>query len=230
LDETTYFISDNFRNVAWDEKKDFSAVLDCMINGTLIYTCGMREFLERKGKTARFNNEVHYGILKYENFYMAVAYKPKELSDVSAAYAEKVAYDIYERAIAPHTGNHFIPPTVIRIMSDGRVASYQFFVETEDQEDMWNPAFRETVFKTVSHEVVQEMAVFNTVFNDWDRHPGNYLATLRENRYHLASIDNESIENKGWLLQWGQRSYIPVFFTDDCRANIQKEFWVVLNM
>lgn len=219
----TPFIPENFKNPAWDEKKDLSAILDCMRKGDLIYTCEMRTFLERRHKTATFNNEVHYGILKQENFHVAVVYKPKEASDVSAAYAEKVAYDIYETVIAPHTGHHFIPPTVVRTMSDGRVASCQFFVETDDEEDMWNPAFREKVFKTLPHEVVQEIAVFVSVFNDWDRHPGNDLATWREDRFHLALIDNESIENRGWLPGWGERTYVPVFFTEDPRANIQKE-------
>jgi hypothetical protein len=88
---------------------------------------------------------------------------------------------------------------------------------------MWNPAFRETVFKTAPHDVIQEMSVFNAVFNDWDRHPGNFLATYRDDRFHFASIDNESIENKGFLPVWGQRSYVPVFFTDDSRATTHKE-------
>ncbi|MGH7806911.1 MAG: hypothetical protein ACRENT_02360 [Thermodesulfobacteriota bacterium] len=193
-----------------------------MQNGDLVYSLPMRTFLGGKNKTAQFNNEVHYGILKYKNSYVAVVYKPKEGSDISAAYAEKVAYDIYEKAIAPYTGNHVIPPTIVRAMPDGRVASCQFFVETGDQEDMWNSVFREAVFTSTS-ESIQEMAVYNTIFNNWDNHPGNYLATWREGCFHLASIDNEAIENKGYLPEWGERNYVPVFFTNDDRASVQKE-------
>lgn len=223
VSETACFIPHQFKNPAWNEKKDFSVILSCMTYGKLVYTCEMREFLTRKNKTATFNNEVHYGILQHENSYVAIAYKPKEPSNISAAYAEKVAYDVYERTIATHTGNHFIPPTIVRTMPDGRVASCQFFVETADDEDMWNPITRETVFKSAPHDVVQELSVFNTVFNDWDRHPGNFLAPWREGCFHFASIDNESIENKGFLPVWGQRNYIPVFFTDDNRATAHKE-------
>jgi hypothetical protein len=217
------FIPENFRNPLWDDRRDYSAVLECMQKGDLIYTCEMKVFLERKNKEAKFNNEVHYGILKHGNSYVAIAYKPKGPSDISSAHAEKVAYDVYEKAIAPHTGHHFVPPTIVRTMPDGRETCCQFFVETDDQEDMWKYEFRERVFAKASPEVVQEIALFNAVFNDWDCHPGNYLATQREGHLYFARIDNESIENKGWLLKWGDRSYIPAFFSDDARAQVQKE-------
>ncbi|MES2198731.1 MAG: hypothetical protein V4489_00990 [Chlamydiota bacterium] len=223
LDTSIQFIPEGFKNPEWDESKDYKEALPCMEKGVLVYTCNMRDFLEKKGKKATFNNEVHYGILEYENSYIAVAYKPKKDSDITAAYAEKVAYDLYERLIAPHTGHHIVPPTIVREMPDGRLSSLHFFVETRDEEDMWNPDFRKTVFATASKDAVQETSIYNAVFNDWDRHPGNYLATQRNGHFYLASIDNESIENKGLLLKWGERSYIPVFFTGDIRAKPQKE-------
>ncbi|NNM42969.1 MAG: hypothetical protein HKM07_01325 [Chlamydiae bacterium] len=222
FDAVAPFDPRGFINPEWSERGDYSSVLPCMEKGELVYSCDMRTFLNERKKTARFNNEVHYGILHYQDTYVAVAYKPKTRDDVSAAYAEKVAYDIYERVIAPHTGNHFIPPTTVRTMPDGRVASCQFFVETKHNEDMWNPEFRESVFKNASHERVLEMSVFNAVFNSWDRHPGNYLATQREGVFYLASIDNEGVENKGFLRGWGERSYIPIAFSEDEHANIVK--------
>ena len=209
-------------NPLWDERKDLSALLTPLREGQLIYSCPMREFLEKRNKIARYNNEVHYGILQHGNIRVAVVYKPKEEDHLSAAYAESLAYEVYEKWIAVYTGNHLIPPTVVRTMPDGRVASCQFFVETEDTEDMWNLLFREEIFKDASSEVMTEMAVYNSVFNNWDRHPGNYLATRREGRIHLASIDNESIENKGWLEKWGERSYVPIAFTEDAAAQIEK--------
>ncbi len=211
-----------FTNPQWSEREDYSSALPCMEKGEVIYSCDMNTFLEGREKTARFNNEVHYGILHYQGTYVAVVYKPKNEDDTSAAYAEKVAYDIYEKVIAPHTGNHFIPPTTVRTMPDGRIASCQFFVETKNHEDMWNPEFRESVFRNVSPERVQELSVFNAVFNNWDRHPGNYLATQREGKFYLASIDNEGVENKGFLRKWGERSYIPIAFSEDDLANTVK--------
>lgn len=217
------FIPTEFKNPAWDESKDYAATLECMEKGSLVYSCDMRDFLSLKGKKARFHNEVHYGILRYENSYVAIAYKPKKTSEISAAYAEKVAYDISEKLLAPFTGRHIVPPTIVRKMPDGRIASCQFFVETCNEEDMWNEEFRNQVFERASQDVIQEMSIYNAVFNNWDRHPGNYLATQRDGCFYLASIDNEAIENKGILLNWGERSYIPVFFTEDSRASKRKE-------
>ncbi len=217
-----FFIPETFINPPWDERGDYSAILTCLHQGELIYSYPMREFLERHHKTARFNNEVHYGILLHRGSHIAIVYKPKEGDEISAAYAEMVAYETYERTIAPYTGNHLIPPTVVRTMPDRRMASCQFFVETHDMEDMWDPIFRKEIFRDSPPELIEEMAVFNSVFNNWDRHPGNYLATRNKGRVHLTSIDNESIENKGWLQKWGERSYIPVAFTDNHAAQIEK--------
>lgn len=211
------------QNPEWDESTDYSYIIDSLQNGNLVYSCPMRDFLVRKGKKDVFQNEVHYGILQYENSYVAVVYKPKVGEDVSAAWAEQVAYDVYRETIYPYTGRNVIPPTVVRTMPDGRVASFQFYVETDDREDMWDPGFRERVFSEVPEDLIQEMAVFNSIFNNWDRHPGNYLATKRGGHFYLASIDNESIENRGFLPKWRERSYIPSMFTDDPRAQIQKE-------
>lgn len=220
-----YSYGTSCKNPVWDECQDLSYVLESLNHGELIYTCPMREFLEQRNKQATFNNEVHYGILKYQDNFVAVALKPKAGDEISSIFAEKIAYDIYEALIAPHTGHHFIPPTTVRLFSDGRLASCQYFVETEDHEDMWKEEFRAAVFQHVPHEHVQEMALFNAIFNNWDRHPGNYMATFREGVFHLASIDNEAIENKSILTEWGKRSYIPILFTDDVRAQIDQEIY-----
>lgn len=219
-----------FKNSPWDESKDHSHLIRSLQEGSLVYSCSMRDFLKAKNKTAIFNNEVQYGILEYQNSYIAVVYKPKDVSDAASAYAEKIAYDVYERTIAPYTGHHVIPPTVVRTMSDGKIASFQFFVETDDSEDMWNSDFRSHIFSAASKDLIQEMSVFNGVFNNWDRHPGNYLATEREGRIYLASIDNEGIENRAFLPRWGERSYIPSLFTEDPRSNVEKEIFLPSNI
>src|SRR5580700_10784378 len=216
------FVPETFKNPVWDPQEDFSFFLTCMEQGDLVYSCPMKEFLEGHNKVARFNNEVHYGILRYKQTDVAVVYKPKESCDASSAYAEAIAYDIYEKAIFPYTGHHFVPPTIVRNMQDERIASVQFFVETGRDEDMWNDGFREQVLNNLPHDTIQELAVFNAVFNDWDRHPGNFLANLRDGTFYLATIDNESIENRGILDQWGERAFIPTLFTKDERVEQQQ--------
>lgn len=214
----------DFKNPLWNMSEKISHCTEWMEKGEIIYTYPMRDFLNDKHKVARFNNEVHYGIIQYQNNFVAVVLKPKDEDDKSAAIAEKVAYDIYEALISPYTGHHFIPPTIVRTFIDGRVASCQYFVETDDLEDMWNESYRTHVFQYTPHDIIQELAIFNAVFNDWDRHPGNYLGTFSTGIYQLANIDNESIENKGILAGWGQRNYIAILFTEDSKADIDQEF------
>lgn len=224
--ESAFISPPAFHNPAWNEKEDLSHFIEPMQEGKIIYTCPMREYLESKGKVAKFNNEVHYGIIQHNDLFIAVVLKPKFDNEASAAYAEKIAYDIYENVIAPNTHNHFIPVTVVRLFTDGRLASCQYFVETQNSEDMWNAEFRTQVFSHTDHKLIQELAVFNAVFNNWDRHPGNYLATFRDGSFHFASIDNESIENTGILIKWGQRAYIPLLFSEKEESQIEKEIFI----
>lgn len=205
----------NFENDRWDSSIDLSNYIPILTRGKIVHAQDMRTYLEERGKIAKFSNEVLFVILESDNRFVAAVCKPKSEEQKSAAIAESIAYTLWEECFAPFTHLHAIPPTVVRQLPDGKWASIQYFVKTGNEEDLWRPDYRKTTFETCDTDAVNQISVFNTLFNDWDCHPGNYLATLNEGRVHLARIDNESIENKGRILKWGERPYIPVLFSED---------------
>ena len=107
--------------------------------------------------------------------------KPPEFESVKDDPSHEVA--AYE--IATALGLDIVPPTALREMPDGRVASLQAWIEGADTAAALS---RDGVHDYLPIKQVQNMWVLDAITGNMDRHTGNFLISRDKKRIH--AIDN----------------------------------------
>lgn len=210
-------------NEPWNPARLFSeGFCESMRTESIIFQCPMEEVLEAKECISNFRNEVYAAVTEGGIKFVA---KPKAKGSHGECFAlaEELAYKINSMCIAPYTNLHLIPPTVVRVMPDGRVASCQYYVETGKEEDLLAYWYWQKFFNEANPEHIKAMSVFHSVFGVWDKHYGNYLGTAQSKTMLPADIDNESMESRTFLPAWGERSFVQIASTRDQRANVLRQ-------
>lgn len=198
------------QNPPWDQTQDYSNLLLTIRDSPASGSEPMGPYLERIGKTARFNGEVY--VVELDNR-LKVAFKTCE--DVECAHAEALASRLSDW-FHSRIGRHYIPPTVVRTFEFGnqsKVGACSYFVETDL--DLWKPdQFKQAMTELDPIDQANGSALIY-LMSQWDNHPGNWLAPIDggTKKRRVVLIDNEGLVNYS-TGEYGERPWVSVAFSE----------------